>query len=295
MAAVKVYMPLAEQQLGLAAYAPTLARLGAVLTPIAQGADGVLLTTDMGADKAAGHPKYMPKASCDIVLTRDRLHETGLTTLPTTTIERQEDAPAGSIVKPRNSATGGFVYQPHLGFPIHDLNIHFAVNARSEVCVIAAQRNEHLAAKRPNSLRMARPDEYVGVVQAIEAACKRLGIVGGIHDVQFLWHHQWCAIDWNPRAPLVYTEGIANKYPCLDVAIAHMLGLPAPTVPPAVFINRGYWHKPIPLAMWGRIHELGLLPRRDFAKAVDGIVRINGIGTSAEEVNRLFDQLESEL
>jgi hypothetical protein len=296
MAAVNVYMSLEDQRMGLAAYKPTLDRLGIGLTPFANGADSVLPLSDYSAVKVAGHSRYMPTASLDKILNRDRLHETGLPTLPTTVIDKPEDAPVGSIVKPRNSATGGFVYQPNLGFPIEDLDVHFTVNATGDIHVIAVQRNKHLAAKKPAELRMAQPSEYVGVLEQITNACKSLGIAGGLHDIQFLFYEgAWCAVDWNPRAPFVYNEGLANKYPCLDAAFAHMVGLPPVSVTPAVFINRSYWDSPIPLNKRAQIEQLGLLPRRDFAKQINGFVRVNGVGADSAAINAKFDAMESAL
>jgi hypothetical protein len=173
MAAVNVYMPLADQRIGLAAYKPTLDRLGIGVTPFKDGADSVLLVSDHTAVSVGGHPAYMPASSLEKILNRDRLHETGLATLPTVVIERPEDAPSGTLAKPRNSATGGWVHQPHLGFPVEDLDIHFSVGRSGDIHVIAAQRHKHLDTKKPAELRMATPDEYVGVCEQITAACKR--------------------------------------------------------------------------------------------------------------------------
>lgn len=295
MAQVKLHISLADHH-RLFAYKPTLDRLGVEVTPFSADVDGVLPLYDASASTLGGHPRYMPQASLDKILNKDRLHETGLPTIPTTIIAKPEDAPAGTIVKLRNSVTGGWVYQPHLGFPLEDLNIHFSVSAAGDVFVIAAERHEYLGAKKYGKLRMARADEYVGVVEQIEAACKRLEIRGCIQDIQFLFYQgQWCATDWNPRPPTVYNEGIANKYPCLDSAFAHMLGLPPPQVAAPVFINRAYWDHPIPLTKWALVESFGLLPRRDFYNGVEGIVRVNGVGTSEAEVNAKFDAMEAAL
>lgn len=295
MAQLKLHMSLADQR-RLSAYKSTLDRLGIEVTPFASGANGVLPLYDSSTAQFADHLNYMPQESLDKLLNKDRLHETGLASLPTTVIADPQDAPAGTLVKPRNSVTGGWVYQPHVGFPLEDLNIHFSVNSSGDVCVIAAERHEHLGPKKYGRLRMAQADEYVGVVEQIEAACKRLAICGGIQDIQFLFYEgQWCITDWNPRPPMVYNEGIANKYPCLDAAFAHMMGLPAPQVAPAVFINRAYWDSPIPLNKWSLVESFGLLPRRDMHNGVIGIVRVNGVGASESEVNAKFDAMEAAL
>jgi hypothetical protein len=296
MATVNVYMPFADQRLGLAAYKPALDRLGIGVTPFKEGADSVLLLSDRTASDVGGHPRYMPVSSLEKILNRDRLHETGLLTLPTTVIENPEDAPSGSIAKPRNSVTGGWVHQPHLGFPVEDLDIHFSVNGSGNIHVFAAQRHKHLDTKKPADLRMATPDEYVGVCEQIAASCKMLNITGGLHDIQFLFYEgRWCAIDWNPRSPQVYTQGLANKYPCLDVALAHMVGLPTPDVVPAVFVNRSYWASPIPASKRRLVESFGLLPRTD-AKNIGGdFVRVNGVGATEAEVNAKFDAMEAML
>jgi hypothetical protein len=296
MAAVNVYMPLADQRIGLAAYKPTLDRLGIGVTPFKDGADSVLLVSDHTAVSVGGHPAYMPVSSLEKTLNRDRLHETGLATLPTVVIAKPEDAPSGTLAKPRNSATGGWVHQPHLGFPVEDLDIHFSVGRSGDIHVIAAQRHKHLDTKKPAELRMATPDEYVGVCEQITAACKRLNITGGLHDIQFLYYQgAWCAIDWNPRAPQVYTQGLANKYPCLDAALAHMVGLPIPDVAPAVFVNRSYWASPIPASKRRLIESFGLLPRTDAKDKSGDFIRVNGVGATEAEVNAKFDAMEAAL
>lgn len=295
MAQLKLHMSLADQR-WLPAYKPTLDRLGVEVTPFKAGVDGVLPLYDASASTLGGHPCYMPQASLDKILNKERLGETGLPTLPTTVIALPEAAPAGTLVKPRNSVTGGWVYQPHVGFPLEDLDIHFSVNSAGKVFVLAAERHEFLAAKKPGRLRMALPEEAALVVENISAACQRLEIRGGVHEIQFLQYEgQWCAVDWNPRPPMVYSEGIANKYPCLDGALAHMLGLPAPQVAAPVFINRAYWDRPIPLTKWAIVESFGLLPRLDYFKSVRGIVRVNGVGASADEVNAKFDVMEAAL
>lgn len=295
MATVTLYVPMADQR-RLSAYKPTLDRLGVLVSPFVVGTDGVLPLFDRSALLAAGHQRYMPQASLDKILNKDRLGETGLPTLPTTVIASPDDAPAGTIVKARNSVTGGWVYQPNLGFPIEDLDIHFSVNQAGAVFIIAAERNQHLGPKQPAKLRMATSSEYVGVIEQIEAACQKLEVRGGIHDIQFLFYQgQWCATDWNPRPPLVYSEGIANKYPCLDGAFAHMLGLPLPAFATPVFLNRAYWDNPIPLDKHSLVESFGLLPRRDFRNEVAGIVRVNGVGATESEVNAKFDAMESAL
>lgn len=294
MAALKVYMPLPDQQTGLAAYKQTLKRLGITAVSTPSGVDGVLLTSDRSAIATAGHANYMSKEAVDIVLTRDRLGETGLPVLPTTVVASPEDAPSGMFVKTRHSVTGGYVYQPHIGFPHKDLDIHFSVNASGDVHVIAAQRNEFFAAQKQGVLRMATPDEYVGVVEQIEAACKRLGVKGGLHDIAFLQYEgQWCATDWNPRAPFLYTEGVAANYPCLDNALLHMLGQPLQDIPAPVFANRPYWDTPIPLSKRFVIESIGLTPRRDPARKIEGFVRVNGVGATEQEVINKFNQMEN--
>lgn len=296
MAQVSVYMSLDDQRTGLFAYKPTLDRLGVSVSAIPIATTSVLPLFDISATKLADHPMYMPKSSLDKILNKDRLGETGLLALPATVIEKPEDAPAGTIAKVRNTAVGGWVYQPHMGFPVEDLDVHFTVNANSDIHVIAVQRHEHLGLKKPARLRMARPDEYVGVVEQISEACKRLQIRGGIHDVQFLFHEgTWQVIDWNPRAPYVYTEGLANTYPCLDAALAHMVGLPVSDAPPAIFVNRSYWDAPIPIGKRSLIASFGLVPRTDIKKTVEGFVRVNGVGASESEVNAKFNLMESSL
>lgn len=296
MASLKVYMPLADQRFGLWAFKSTLDRLGVSISAFPEDADSVLPLSDASAAKITGHPRYMPMDSMDKILNRDRLHETGLRVLPTTVVQKPEDAADGMMVKPRNSVTGGWVCQPHMGFPVDDLDIHFSVNANSEVFVIAAQRHESLDYKQFGRLRMASSGEYVGVVEQIEAACKRLEIKGGIHDIQFLsYQGEWCAIDWNPRVPQVYNEGLPNKYPCLDGAIQHMLGLPVTSGVKSVFINRAYWANPIPTDKRALIESFGLMPRQDYRRKVSGFVRINGVGATEEEINAKFDAMESAL
>jgi hypothetical protein len=237
----------------------------------------------------------MPVSSIEKILNRDRLHETGLLTLPTTVIENPEDAPFGTIAKTRNSVTGGWVHQPHLGFPVEDLDIILSVNRSSEIHVISVQRNKHLGTKKPAELRMATPDEYVGVREQVAAACKLLNITGGLHNIQFLFYQDaWRVIDWNPRAPQVYTQGLANKYPCLDVALAHMVGLPTPDVAPAMCINRSYWASPIPASKRRLVESFGLLPRTEKDMGGD-FVRVNGIGKTEDEVNANFDAMEAAL
>jgi len=295
MAAVNVYMPLADQRRGLAAYKPTLDRLGIGVTPFKEGADSVLLLYDSTAMNTGGHPRYMPVSSLEKILNRDRLHETGLLTLPTVIIEKPEDAPSGTIAKPRNSVTGGWVHQPHLGFPAEDLDILFSVNSSGDIHVFTAHRHKHLDIKKPADLRMATPDEYLGVCEQIQASCKLLNITGGLHDIQFLFYQDaWHAIDWNPRAGSLYTHGLANKYPCLDVALAHMVGLPIPDIAPAVYVNRSYWNSPIPASKRRLVESFGFLPRT--LKDMGGdFVRVNGIGKTEAEINAKFDAMEAML
>lgn len=296
MAGVKVYMTLEDQRMGVAAYHSTFSRLGVSVTALPDGCASVMPLTERASLRMAGHPQYMPHDSLDKIINKDRLHETGLPALPTTVIGLPDLAPPGTFVKTRNSALGGYVYQPHIGFPHEDLDIHFSVNADSEVFVIAAQRHQFFAARKQGALRMARPDEYIGVVEQIEASCKALNIRGGVHDIAFLMYEgQWRAIDWNPRAPFLYTDGVAAKYPCLDAAISHMVGLPIPEHTPPIFVNRSYWESPIPLNKRAIIESLGLTPRRDSGKLIDGFVRVNGVGASEADVNAKFDEMEAEI
>jgi hypothetical protein len=296
MAGVKLYMTLEDQRMGIASYQSTLARIGVSITSIPSEGVSVLPLTDRATLNMVGHQGFMPQESLDKILNKDRLHETGLPTLPTTVVALPYLAPPGTFVKSRNSVVGGYVYQPQIAFPHEDLDIHFSVNAQGRVHVIAAHRHQHLGGKKPGTLRMATTEECGDLVSHIEAACQALEIKGGMHDVAFLMHEGvWKAIDWNPRAPFLYTDGVAAKYPCLDGAIAHMLGLPLPNIAPAVFVNRAYWDRPIPLNKRSVVESFGLTPRRDEGRQIDGFVRVNGVGVSEADVNSKFDAMEAAL
>lgn len=267
---------------------PVLAGLDVCVSAMASGVGGALALTDRGSMALAGHPMFMPAESLDIVLTRDRLGETGLSVMPTIVIDRPEDAPLGSLVKSRNSVVGGFVYQPHLGFPQEDLDISFAVNAGGDIHLFDARRLTHAEAKKPLGSRQAAAQEVAAVEGPLRAAVRRLGIRGGIHNVQFLQYQgQWCVIDWNPRPARGFTDGLCQA---LEAPLAFMLGIPC-NAPSYLMENRSYWDSPIPLHLEPTIRALGLLPRR--VAGVHGFPRISGAATSQEELNLKFSQLES--
>ena len=294
MAAVKLHITLGDQRTGLWAYRAALSRLGVEVLSLPADDAPVLALTDGGSRFLAGHPRFMSADALNIVLSRERLHETGLPMIPTTPIASPEDAPAGTIVKPRNSAAGGFVYQPHLGFPQEDLDISFAVNAVGDILPFACMHLTHAEAKKPLGSRMATPDETSEVLPGIQAACRAIGIRGGIHNVQFLQYGgQWCVIDWNPRPAFVHTQGLAAVHNYIDRPLAFMLGLPLSDESPTVFESRSYWSAPVPFERELEIRRIGLVPRR--VSGVFGFPRISGVASSQAEMDRLFNQVEAML
>lgn len=287
MAAVKLLIPLKDQRHSYELRS-VLAKLGVEIVSASEVAAGALALTDGGSMALAGHPLFMPAESLDIVLTRERLVETGLPVIPTTVIERPENAPVGALVKSRDSARGGFVYQPHLGFPQEDLDISFAVNAGGDVHLFDARRLTHAEAKKSLGSRQAAAQEVAAVEGPLRAAVHRLGIRGGIHNVQFLQYRgQWCVIDWNPRPARGFTDGLCQA---LEAPLAFMLGIPC-NAPSYLMENRSYWDSPIPLHLEPTIRALGLLPRR--VAGVHGFPRISGAATSQEDLNHKFSKLES--
>lgn len=288
---MKLFFPLSNHR-RIGAYRPALARLGVSITLNSAEADAVLPLGDSAALPLAGHPKFMSQAALDVVLNKDRLGETGLTVLPTTLVESEQAAPAGSIVKPRNSAAGGLVAQPHLGFPQQDIDITVAVSPLGEIKVFNAMRLTHHAAKDPGAARSATEAEVALVSAGLQDAFTLLDIKGGIHNLQFLFHQgQWCLVDWNPRPANAATEGLPLFYPYMDAPLAHMMGLQEPAVQPAVFVYREYRNPPIPKRHEAAIRAAGLLPR---GNGVNGFSRVSGVGASEAEVNALFDTMEAQ-
>lgn len=292
MAQLSIYVPSRDRNLALHISA-VASRVGAFIYGL-PNANAALPLTDAGAILTAGHPRFMPKESVDIVLNRERLSETGLPVLPTVVIDSPDQAPAGTLVKARNSAEGGFVYQPHLGFPQTDLDISFSVGPDGSLMPFACQRLVHGDTKKPLGNTDAEPADVQWAVDELTKACAKLFIKGGIHNVQFLkYENQWCVIDWNPRPAFVHTSGLASMHPYMDRPLAHMLGLPLPEETPASFVTKGYWDRPIPFEKENLIRELGLMPRR-FGE-VNGFPRVNGVGASRAEVEAKLTELEKHL
>lgn len=291
MAAVSIYIPQIDRVRG-APYSLAAGRVGARIVGLPPG-DAVLPLSDVGAYAVAGHPRFMPLDSLDIVLRRDRLHETGLATLPTTRIASPEDVPNGMFAKINNSAkpSDGLVMQPHLGFPQTDLDVSFSVGPDGSVRAFAVMHLTHLDAKQPGNTQMAEAGDVAWAVDALAGACDHLGIRGGIHNVQFLWYEdKWCVIDWNPRPAFVHTEGLAAMGDYMDRALAHMLGRPIPEGQDPVFETRGYWDKPVPAAFEPELRRIGLLPRRKAGQL--HFNRVSGVGTP-DELAAKFNQLEN--
>jgi len=291
MAAVKLRVPPRDGVM-LSSYLPSIRRLGASVV-LANPSDAVLSLSDAGAYAVAGHPRFMSLDALETVLRRDRLHETGLATLQTIRVDSPESAPAGMFVKANNSArpNDGWVAQPHLGFPQIDLDVSFSVGPDGSVRPFAVMRLTHLDAKQPGNTQMASAEDAAWALDALADACERLGIRGGIHNVQFLWYEdEWRVIDWNPRPAFVHTEGLAAMGDYMDRALAHMLGLQIPEGEDPVFETRGYWDKPVPASLEPELRRIGLLPRRKMGQAYFN--RVSGVGTADELANK-FNQLEN--
>jgi len=290
---MKLYIPPSDKRIGSQSYIDALTRVGISLTVDVHKADIVLPLTDRGAQEVQNHPRFMPAASLNIILDRLLLSETGMPTIPTTFIPTPDLAPEGSIVKLRNSADprSGYVYQPHLGFPQTDLDISFAVNSAGEVFDFANLALTHLDAKMPGVNAMASQSDVDEVLPMIRSACQRLGIRGGIHNVQFLkCEGGWCLIDWNPRPAFVHTEGLAAVHSYMEQPLAFMANK-ACEKQSVFFLTKPYWERPIPFYMEMPIRDLGLVPRR--VKDVNGFPRISGVGDTEAEVLAKFEQLES--
>lgn len=291
MAAVRLQVPLFDSG-KISSYRPSLERLG-VSVVLSGLSDAVLALSDGGAYALAGHPRFMSLDALETVLRRDRLHETGLATLPTIRIDQNDLAPPGMFAKVNNSARpmDGWVAQPHLGFPQTDLDVSFSVGPDGSVRTFAVMHLTHLEAKQPGNTQMAEAGDVAWAVDALTDACDRLGIRGGIHNVQFLWYEdKWCVIDWNPRPAFVHTEGLAAMGDYMDRALAHMLGLPIPEGQDPVFETRGYWDRPVPAALEPELRRIGLLPRRKAGQP--HFNRVSGVGTP-DELAAKFNQLEN--
>lgn len=290
---MKLYIPISERS-GAMNYAGAFKRLGIeVVSFDKDDADGVMVFCDHATYKVAGHARYMPLESLEILLNRDRNHETGLATLPTTRIERAEDAPEGAMVKPRNSGTmDGYVWQPHLGFPIEDVDVTIAVNKDSKIMTFDEHHMEHHGYKKPGNTRPIDPAVLAELKPKIEQACKKLQITGGIHNVQFLKHEgQWCLTDWNPRPGISHTHGLVALSEFSDRPLAFMLGMALPEHVPHAIATREYWSAPIPSKMEPAIRELGLFPRR--VCGIDGFTRITGVAKTREALDAAFQTMES--
>lgn len=289
---MKLYIPSKDQSFGLSAYSALLKSFGVEVVSAAHGADAVLPLTDLGSLLCVDHPRFMPSDSLQVVLTRHRLHETGLPALPTTPIQNADEAPSGTLVKTANSAVGGYVFQPHLGFPQEDLDVTFSVNQAGELMEVCVLHLTHEAAKKPTTLREVEQGEKLAIMQALSLACDRLLIKGGIHNVQFLrYEGQWCVIDWNPRPAFAHSEGMASMHPYMARPLAHMLGLPLPEFQPPHFKNESFWDKPIPLFLEAKIRQIGLLPRRHGISR--GFPRVSGVASTQEKLADMFNQLKT--
>lgn len=291
MANLKVYIPHRDLAVGRSSYSTPLELLGLDVVVDINEADLVLPLSDGGAMQCAGHPRFMSQESLDILMYRDRLHESGLPTLPTGLIERPGDEPSGTFVKTRHSSLGGVVWQPHLGFPVVDLDISFSVNSASEILVFCVARHQHLEAKKPGWFRSTEQSRFLPEISLIQKAVKRLNIKGGIHNVQFLWDdatERFCVVDWNPRPARVHMEGLSGVYPYLDSVLAFMAGtVMPPSIPAPIFRNEAFWDSPIPMSKDTAIRDIGLIPRYRNTE----IVRVSGVSPSQYALDLMFDQL----
>lgn len=283
-------IPLVDQRFGIWSYSSCFSRLNIDVKALDLNSPAMALT-DLGATKLVDHPRFMPKTSLDILLNRDRLSETGLPTLPTVVIENPNEVPEGFLVKTRNSVTGGWVYQPHLGFPQQDLDITFAVDSTSNVITIACLRLTHIDTEKCITSRMATIQEIGNTIELLKDVCARLQIRGGIHNVQFLWYNDnWCLTDWNPRPPDVYNKGLVSLLDFLDRPLSFMMGLPLPIEKSFVFKTKGFWDSPLSISLDSAIRNLGLIPRR-YGNSPQ-ITRVSGVDTSQENLDNKFSMLE---
>lgn len=288
---IKLFIPIKDQAIGLFAYKQLLDDLGVQLTANIKEADAVLPLTDKGAYVCVDHPRFMPKSSLEKLLNKQRLNETGLATLPTYLISESSLAPSGSLVKTANSVKGGYIYQPHLGFPQEDLDLSFSVNSRGELLEICSLHLTHEDKKKPTTIRNAEVEEKDEIFSLVQNSCNLLNITGGVHNVQFLkYNEEWCVIDWNPRPAFVHTEGLARLNPYMLRPLAFMLGLTIPDSETVYFNNKAFWNNPISFSSEEKIRALGLLPRKQIG--FNGFVRVSGVSSDSDELEYKLRMLE---
>lgn len=187
---------------------------------------------------------------------------------------------------------GGLVACPDMGLPMNNLEIDFAVNAKSEVFIMHVFThgfNEH---NRPTNMisGVQAPNE---LIESVKLFCAEHKITGGIYNIQAVNHNNiWKIMDWNTRPTGMYGLAAAVHPGVADAGLSHMLGLPVTNT--SVHIElRSYWQHKLPNQMANDIRSYGLIPTWVWNR--DYIGRIYGIGDTKEEVDVKFNAFEKTL
>jgi len=157
---------------------------------------------------------------------------------------------------------GELIIVPAITQPLLVHSVSFSVNENSEVLFL---RTHTGFTQKSGEYLDGEIYPYVDpIIQTnISNICLNMGVKGGIHEVEFaLYNDQLVLLDWNPR------PGFGNSATGRDIksgvmvaALAHMVGLPVPTLNPYYTIQRNYADLNLSSSLCVDAQQSGILAR----------------------------------
>ena len=275
---------------------PILDELDITITSIKNTSAYAFPVSNRGTSYCGDHPKYMSLESLNTLTYKSELHKTGILTIPTEIVQEIGDTSL-YFFKPNSIFSNELVRRPRVASPIAQYEVTFSVNEFNEIYVFNTSRHIFNNADTSGACVQTSENsvESIYMIDQVRQAVIRLNVRGGIHNVQFIYYNnELVLIDWNARPPTVLTEGFAAyNHPNIISTVRHALGLPILPREPMSVIFRDYSDNPIPVSKRDLIVSFGLLPRKVWGKGIDyPFIRVSGLGSSDEELNSRFDQME---
>lgn len=296
MAAISVYVPLFDQQIGLSSFSTMLVDMGVEVTPIKDAALYAFPISNRGTISCADHPKYMSREALDTLTYKSELHKAGIPTIPTEIVQEIGDTSL-YFFSPNSIFITEIVKRPRLAVPLLQYEVTFSVNEFNEIYIFGTAKHIFKKEDVSGASELIPEDgiESAYMIDQVRQAIIRLNIRGGIHNVQFVYYNGGLVLlDWNARPPAGLPDGLAlSNHPNIVSMLRHMFGLSVLPREPMSIVFRDYYDTPIPVSKRDLIISFGLLPRKVWGAGIDyPFIRVSGIGYSDEELNSKFDQME---